>query len=285
MSKVQTPQFLNDLYRDLRDRRLLIPAVALLVALVAVPVLISGGGSEPVATPAPSPLATGDATEVESAVLVEETGVRDYRKRLEALKSRNPFAQKFAAPTPESVALEEPAPSAVDTGASSAAPTDLPDVASSVPDSTSTSTPPEPVSTPPAGDSTGAEPPKPTRVVEQRFYSFRIDVAIGPLGEVKKVDDVRELDFLPSAKNSVVAFLGVDERGGKATFVLDADVLGSRGDGRCLGGGDAGVCQFLVLKAGEERIFDLGPGVPAQRLKLLDIHAVEVKAPKSQHRG
>jgi hypothetical protein len=279
MSRLQPPQFISDLYRDLRDRRLLLPAAVLVVALIGVPVLLSGGSETP--PPTPSPVAA-DATEVSSAVLVEETGVRDYRKRLEALESQNPFQQKFAAPDAESASLEAVASSSSsDGGAATAAAGDLSDAGGSVAGSapaTSDSVSDAPTGTPAVGTEPDA-PAQPTRVVEERFYAFRIDVAVGPIGKVKKVEDVRELDFLPSAKDPVVAFLGVDERGKQATFVLEADIVGSRGDGRCLGGGDAGLCEFLVLKPGDERIFDLGAGVPAQRLKLLDVRAVEVKDP------
>ena len=45
MKNVRPPQFLGNLYRDMRDRHLLIPAVALVVALVAVPVLLKSHSS------------------------------------------------------------------------------------------------------------------------------------------------------------------------------------------------------------------------------------------------
>ena len=83
-------KFFNDLYRDLVDRRMLVPVIALLVAIVAVPVLLK---SEP---PAPAPPAAAAAPaegtdEVSPAVLVSDPGVRDYSKRLSALKKKNPL--------------------------------------------------------------------------------------------------------------------------------------------------------------------------------------------------
>jgi len=45
---------LRDLYRDLRDRRLLPVVIALAVAIVAVPFLLGGGGSDPVSPSAPA---------------------------------------------------------------------------------------------------------------------------------------------------------------------------------------------------------------------------------------
>ena len=49
---------LKDLYRDLRDRRLLPVVIALAVAIVAVPFLL-GGGSEPVPPTAPAAATSG----------------------------------------------------------------------------------------------------------------------------------------------------------------------------------------------------------------------------------
>ena len=94
--QIRTPQFLNHLYRDLRDRRLLFPAVALLVALIAVPVAFSSS-SAPTAPPPPAPTASGTepAPATEPAVLAEELGVTNYQKRLERLQSKNPFKQQY----------------------------------------------------------------------------------------------------------------------------------------------------------------------------------------------
>jgi len=92
--QVRIPPFLNNLYRDMRDRRLLVPALALLVALIAVPVMLK---SSPSSSP-PSPQAssgTGEATATEPAVVTRQLGVTNYRKRLGALQSKNPFRKHF----------------------------------------------------------------------------------------------------------------------------------------------------------------------------------------------
>ena len=89
--QIKAPKFVSDLFQDLKDKRLLLPVAALLVALIAVPMLLSSSGTETVVPPAPA-LADGggDASAVESAVLVEQVGIRNYHKRLEALKQTNP---------------------------------------------------------------------------------------------------------------------------------------------------------------------------------------------------
>jgi hypothetical protein len=56
MKKLRSSTFLNDLYRDLRDRRLLLPIAGLAVAIVAVPMLIGGGSEATAPPPTPAPV-------------------------------------------------------------------------------------------------------------------------------------------------------------------------------------------------------------------------------------
>ena len=88
--------FIKNLFRDLRDRHLLLPVLALIVALVAVPKLLAKD-ADPVPPPPAAPSAASDSgDELSSAVLADTAvSVRDYRKRLEDLKSKNPFHQQF----------------------------------------------------------------------------------------------------------------------------------------------------------------------------------------------
>ena len=96
LSGIKTPDFLADLYLDLKERRLL-PLVALLVvAIVAVPILLGQAGStssEPGEEGAP-PVA--GASSVNSGALVvakSAPGLRDYKRRLEHAQAADPFKQ------------------------------------------------------------------------------------------------------------------------------------------------------------------------------------------------
>ena len=106
--KVQTPAFLNNLYRDMRDRRLLLPALALVIAVIAVPAALSS--SSATTAPPPAPAAAGSAHEAATspAVLTEQLGVTDYRKRLEQIKSKNPFRKHFTSAAEERQAGNRP---------------------------------------------------------------------------------------------------------------------------------------------------------------------------------
>ncbi len=203
----KAPQFLTDVYRDLRDRHLLIPAVALLIALIAVPVLLRKP-ADPVPPPPVATAPTGDASAVTSAVLVDDSvDVRDYRKRLAKLKSKNPFEQRFGVDqsgsgdgsggdeaTTTDTGTELPA--ATGDAGTATAPTDTStstDVSSGSPIDTST-TPTDSTDT----TDTDTETTKP----EIRFLAGRVDITMGPLGKAREYDNVKYLTFLPDDADS-----------------------------------------------------------------------------------
>src|SRR3954453_17596804 len=115
MKKIQPPKLLSDLITDMRDRRLLLPALLLVVALVAVPLALSTSPATPAPQPAAAVAGGGKATAAEPAVLTAQVGIRSYRKRLAHLKQKNPFPRHFALPkthTPNPGVLAPPTPSA-----------------------------------------------------------------------------------------------------------------------------------------------------------------------------
>lgn len=287
MNNLQPPQIFSDLYRDLRDRRLLIPVLGLVVAIIAVPVVL--GGPEPV--PPPSQVAvTGDrASAFDSAVLVAEPGIRNYGERLAALKSKNPFDQKFALPDASPFggdpAADPTGAAAADTGAAVAA-GGVADTAGSSTEAPIDTGPPSdtsPVSpdagagepSAPAGQPAAAEPPPP----EIRFYAGRVDVVIGPIGQTKLYEDVRYLNFLPDDNAPVVAFLGLLEGGDRAVFSISSDVDIGKGDGSCAPK-KPDPCQFLTLKVGDVRYLNYGLEGTAYRLKLIGADVVRVPDPR-----
>jgi hypothetical protein len=293
--QVKTPQVFSDVYRDLRDRRLLLPVAAVLVSILAVPVLLKGGGSDSAPPPlAPSP-AGDEVTAVAPAVLVADSGVRDYRKRLAALKSKNPFEQKFALPTPESVALQGDSGggTSTDTTSTSTSITDTAGLGSAgtVADSSSSSTSVTDTTVTDNGDevttstdtvtsdTTAGGHPKPPETTS-RFYAGRIDVTVGPAGDAKRINDVRDLEFLPSEKDPVVAFLGLSHGAEAAVFSVSRDVVETDGDGSCSPKKPA-PCEYLTLHQGDRQTFSLADG-STFRLRLLHTKVVAVPDPRTQ---
>jgi hypothetical protein len=287
MNRVKAPKILSDIVSDLRDRHLLLPAIALVVALVAIPVLLSSE-SEPVPPPPAAGLAaSGDAaTQLESAVISDTSGVRNYRKRLKLARSQNPFKQQFATPTKASVSIQDSttdAPSggggsSVDAGevsADSASATE-----SSVTEATTTDeTTLNEQTTNETNTTIDEQQVKP----QTRFYAGRVDVAIGKLGDVKEIDDVRYLDFLPSDREPVVSFISLDGAGKSAVFALSRDIVSTSGDGTCTPKEVDG-CEMLTLKVGDERLLKYADGTTF-RLKLLETRLVRVPDPRPSTSG
>jgi hypothetical protein len=273
--QIRTPQVLNNLYRDMRDRRLLLPALALLVALIAVPAMLkSTSSSAPTPSP-PVPSGSDQPTAAEPAVLARQLGVTNYRKRLDALNSKNPFRQHFTE-LPKGAKLNTTSSaSSSTTTTSSATSTSSPTVpvepssstaSGATSSSTSTSTSPTVSTSPPATHGHHHKP--------QLFYvKRRIDVKVGPQGDVVRKNGVKQLSFLPNGATPLVAYLGANEAGTRAFFDLSSDVTSASGDGRCLP--SASTCRFVALKQGEVEKFDYAPhpGTP-YKLKLLAIRNV-----------
>lgn len=267
MKSVRTPQLLTDLYRDLRDRRLLVPALALAAALIAVPMALSSSATPPPTAPATAPAASRPDTETaaQPAVLTRELGVTAYRKRLERFSGKNPFHQQFTLPEVTSKVQQSSLnePSGVTTSGGGTPSTAQPTSTSST----------SPGTTPPASPSSGPsnDAQKPITEVILR----RIDVKVGPQGDLVEKTGVKQLKMLPSSTTPVVIFLGTSESGGRAFFLVSSDVTAVSGDGACLA--TTPTCQFLTLKAGEAASFDYAPDTLTYKLRLLAIRDVVVK--------
>jgi hypothetical protein len=233
-SRVQAPAFVQDLYKDMRDRRLIIPAVALLVAIVAVPIVLSSP-SESSVTP-PAPVSDPDAVAVEPAVLtVQEIGVRDYRERLSELEQKNPFGSRFE-PKPDKK-LED----ADDTQAGGAPSVSGGSSGSASPVPTGGSGTPSPGTAPP----TTGTPTEPMIVVS------RIDAMTKIVGrdQSETHEDVHSGDVLPSKQAPVVLFLRNVDAGTAAQFIVSRNVSKVTGEGTCKPGKTN--CEFLSLEEGE----------------------------------
>ena len=278
MKTVRTPQILTDLYRDLRDRRLLVPALALAAALIAVPMALSSSAPPSPTAPATTPATSGPGKEAatEPAVLTRELGVTAYRRRLERVKGKNPFEQQFTLPEVTSKvqqsSLTEPSSttSGVTTSGggstSSAEPTS---VSSTSPDGTAAHAP----SSEPSGDA-----PKP------RMYVFQLDLSIGTPGELSRRKHVELGKFLPSEAKPMLAFAGITQDMKHALFLVSDDVSSVDGDGRCVPGPNN--CRLLRLKVGDEAKLAYAPeGDRTYKLKLHGVDLAPFDASASRQAG
>jgi hypothetical protein len=260
-------KFFNDLYGDLRERRLLPVVAVLLAALVAVPFLL-GGGEDPgvVPTDAAGSAALNDsaagARQLEPVVLAEAPELREYEKRLAKLQSRNPFKQQASSPPAGSEEASDSAGSGgAPAGSAGSAPADSATAPADAPSST--------------GDSTGGGGGQP-----QSFtITYEIDVKAGEVGNSKKQKNVELLDYLPDRKHPVVQFVGVTPDVSQAVFVVSASATNDGGDGKCVPNKNS--CEFLALRVGEEQRFVYEPNGRTYRVKLSKITEIQRKDRKS----
>jgi hypothetical protein len=268
---LRVPRFAEDLYRDMRDRRLLIPALALIFAIVAVPVALKAPKEDP---PAAVAFTAPEGSEaVAPAVLTEQPiGVRDYRERLDELKSKNPFASNFSFPESKGgggsegpVTPDASVAPTVDVGSGSGGPP-LQNTDTIQPDNptgdAATDTPAEP-----AASGSGGGGGSGGQVL---ILAPRIDVSAGPVGNRKNIEDVEVGDLLPDRRKApVVIFLGATTNLKAANFLVSGDVTETAGDGDCQP--RANDCEFLRLRQGEKRSFVYEPTGRRYVVKVKDI--------------
>jgi len=261
LKSLKVPPVLQDLYQDLRDRRLL-PLVALiLVAIVATPFLLGGGAEE---EPAPAPAVPLEASTSSSAgrsltVVEAQPGVRDYRKRLRHRRATNPFKPHYTGPVLAGTQLNgSPETSSSSSGSTS-------ESSSSVTVESGPSSSPEPVPAPSGGAPAGngnsgghgnSGDGGTTGTDELTFYAFAIDVKItktkteadGSKSKPEEIEKERVLPpvALPGEKTQVVTYMGISPKTKKPLLLVSEEVESVFGETECLAGN--GRCQLIEVE-------------------------------------
>jgi hypothetical protein len=268
LGDLKVPDFLLDLYYDLRERHLL-PLVALLaVAIVAVPIALSQSsepeGSEEEVAAAIASVAEGHSTSV--FVAKSAPGLREFGRRLDHLHAKDPFRQQT------SNGGESPASAGEK---SEAAPSEFSGSSSEVPSEAS-----PPSSTSPSEG--GAEPtPGPGNLT---YYSYAIDARVvtgnakagdsgnGSSGQSTVRRNLPELTMLPSRSTPAAIYMGSTKDGKKALMLISSDVQAIFGDGKCVLGSDS--CELLAMEPGVPETFVYGGASRTFKIELLKIHLV-----------
>ena len=258
MKSWKLQKFAGDVVYDLRSRNLLLPVIALLVALVAVPLLIARGGSDG----GPGPLGFGTTSaqsspETENAVVAYHPGIRNYKKRLNDLSAKDPFTQQFRNPT----------------GSSSSSSTD------SLASSGSSSSDGTGVGGGSTGGGGGGGGKSPGKVVTQKttYYWWQADVQVGESGtQLAAINNVKPFQFLPSADKPVLTYLGT-VGGNQAVFLVSKDVSGVGGEGTCFPSVDA--CQLLGLNVGKGADLVYGPDGKTYHVQVMRLRRVTSSKP------
>lgn len=266
MKKVRAPKFLDNLYRDMRDRHLLLPALALIIGVLAVPILLKSHND---AHSAPPTSASGgtQANSATPAVVRQELGVTNYKKRLDRLQSKNPFHQQYTAPPESAQAQAAPSASVPSTSSSGTATAPAPTTGSSTVPPASTTSPPVSSSSS-TGSPSSTSGTKPTLHV----FTYRVSVKVGEANDLKERNEVSSLALLPSKHKPILSFL--EANGKQALFLVSTDVDSVSGDGRCVP--RPLDCQYLIMRPGDKAHFDYAPDGKRYNLVLVDIHAAEI---------
>lgn len=278
LKDLKVPPILKDLFQDLRDRRLLPLLALVLVAIVAVPFLLSEGGEEeePVSPAFAAP--QGEAVQTAKLTVVEaKPPLRDYRKRLRARSAANPFKQRYTAPVLKGAELQSEVAATTDGSESGATEPVSGGVAESPAgggsDTGGGSKADGGGHQGSGGKGSGDGTPSMTlfTFAADIQYSHTEEKADGSveMGEPTKREKVRPYTALPGERLPVVTYLGVGEGGETALLMISKDVTAVFGDGRCVSGTDS--CELLEVETGIPTTFEYGADHVRYKINVLKI--------------
>ena len=276
---------IKDTWRQLVRNRLWPIAVALVAAMVAVPMLLAKG---PAPAPAPAPATSASApvdTVALDPVVANADGSETVRRRHVLGDRKDPFKP---APQPKVKVTKVKVATITSPGLASAGGTSVSTHVTSGGGSSggAVSTPGTTVA-PTTGGSAPATAPKPAK----RFPADSLTLRFGP-----GTDDPKSVlspgKALPKGSGTdvttppVLVYLGLDKTGKQAIFLLDASVK-AEGDGTCLSGG-ASQCETLRMRVGDTEFLDVtdeqGTVTAQYELDVLAIHTTKgAKAAKARH--
>jgi hypothetical protein len=292
-SSLKAPDFLTDLYYDLRDRRLLLPLALVLVAIAAVPFLL---GSKP--EPVPVPPAGGIAAAVGAAgdagskltVVEAQPGLREYSKRLKHRSPSDPFKQHYTG-LPPAAQVEATQGGGGGSEGSGEAVTVTESTTTEVTGTGSSGS----GSASGGGSSHGGgavkAPPKPDagslRIIEY-VYDMQISHAETTADGTQKMSEpevrrhVKTLAQLPGKKLTVATVGGINFHTGKVYFLVADGVHSLGGDFRCVTRAPGELCELLEIEAGFPLELTYGPNKVLYRIKVTGINAVWAGKPGDQ---
>jgi hypothetical protein len=234
---------LTSMIKELRERKLWPIAVVLIVALVAVPVLLSKNAPTNLVTPEPNaglPYSTGTAL---PAISIKTTP--DNSKL--AGKGRNPFTPYHIGQSTTATVASAPS-STTSTGASTTGSTGGSTGSGSTSGGSSTATTPT-ASTPTPTTPASTTPPKPAPTGLTATQSYQVSLAVtSASGDLNTTDPLERLSVLPSVKQPLLTELGVLQGGRKVVFVVEPGAVVG-GPGTCTPGPID--CEILTLSPGQ----------------------------------
>ena len=248
-----------DIWADLREKRLWPVAVALLVGLVAIPVLLREPAEAPAPATASAPPASAAGADQLLPASLEAAKPLLRTSTLSEFDSKNPFKPLRALKKVEVAAGVESTtsePAKTDTTGKTGGGTEAP----------------------------GGTVTPPAKPEEKTVYTYQAVVNLTTASGSRK-RTVNRLGILPSDKNPLLVFLGVSaDNTGEGVFLVDSTVT-QAGEGRCRP--STSTCSFLYLTTEDgrdEHIFTTDDGLE-YTVKLLGIRRVPVKESQAPSGG
>jgi hypothetical protein len=248
--------FVKNVLHDLVEKRLWPVAIALIAALVAVPIVLGGSSSgagapaTDVASSTTNGLANHRDVAREAVVSLEEQAAGKVDR---SGKVRDPFVQHHQ-PKPVKVVVAKTT--------STPAPSSSPATSTGGTGDTSSPTPTAPTSTTPT-----------TTTKKPSADTYRVKLSFGEVGAEKSYDNVARLTPLPSSDNPFFVYLGIEGDDVKsAVFLISADAV-ANGDGTCKPSPND--CQQVVMHAGDTEFFDLQSGTAGVVQYELDLKSIK----------
>jgi hypothetical protein len=240
---------LSNIVKELRERKLWPIAIGLIVALVAVPVLLSKKAPTNLVVPQPNgglPYSTG------SALPTISVKTAPGASKL-AGRGRDPFTPQHVATTATVTATTPTtptasAPSTGTTGADTTTTSSGGGSSSSAPVTTSPATTPAPTPTTPAPSTPKPAPkPAPSGLTDKQTYEVSLAIT-NANGGLNTIDPLQRLSVLPSVQQPLLVELGVLQGGKHVLFAVEPGAAVG-GPGTCTPGPID--CEILSLAPGQ----------------------------------
>jgi hypothetical protein len=240
---------LSNMIKELRERKLWPIAIGLIVALVAVPVLLSKKAPTNLVVPQPNgglPYSTG------SALPTISVKTAPGASKL-AGRGRDPFTPQHVATTETVTATTPTTPTASasstgTTGADTTTTSSGGGSSSSAPITTSPATTPAPTPTTPAPATPKPAPkPGPSGLTDKQTYEVSLAIT-NANGGLNTIDPLERLSVLPSVQQPLLVELGVLQGGKQVLFAVEPGAAVG-GPGTCTPGPID--CEILSLAPGQ----------------------------------
>jgi hypothetical protein len=263
--------FFLDLWQDLQAKRLAPVAVLLVLALIAVPVVLS----KPAKTTAPPAVhatrSAPDPKDLKALASVKLANADERGSSLDTFDPSDPFRPPKSV-TKKKEAADTNAPSSVagnTSGGSTSGDTSGGGDTGSTGGTTGGTG---------GGTTGGTGGGDQTQTVQYRYV---VDVTFITNGHARHIKGLERLQMLPSENSPLLLFLGVTPKAGNAVFLVDS-TLDAAGEGRCKP--KASECAFLYIGAGSEHAFTNDDG-DSYRIRIDEIRKVPVGASASASRA